>query len=164
MKGFLVDKILRKMVLSYDLIKKQSYVERLRKEGEIQGFHRLLQFIEGDSNEVQKLKARINSDLMKSREQLSILKAEEKIFSKLDKSLEKNLLSLDILNELEESHSKFPKEIQKRVDTGKCGLKRPGKGFICEAKVIEGEKYCRRHLQQYNKVRYLELFGDEDAN
>jgi len=160
----LKDKILKKMVLSYDLHKKQAYVEKLRKEGEIQGYHKLLQFIEGDSIEVQKLKAKINSDLIQAKEELSVLKAEEKIFNKLDQDLERNLLTLDIAEELEQSKSVFPKDVTARIENSKCGLKRPGKGFICEASVVLGEKYCERHLQQYDKVKYLELFGEENGN
>lgn len=158
------DKLLKKMVISYNLYKKQAYVDRLMKEGELQGYNKILSVynsntVEEFQEEINALKVILKGRINQTKDQIKVLKAKEELMSKMDLDLEENLSSLDILNQLEENKDKYPKDVQVRVDNNLCALKRPGKGgFVCDKPVVKGSKYCKEHLEQFDKLLYADLF------
>jgi len=159
------DNILKKMVLSYELHKNQTYVERLLKEGEINGYKKILHTYESsdDQESLKEIYTILNTRIRKAQEELVILKAQEEILNKMNSDLENNLISLDINSLLEKTKTKYSPDVQKRINKGLCGLKRPGKGgFVCENEVIQGSKYCKEHLKKYDKIRYTDLIDEND--
>jgi hypothetical protein len=112
------------------------------------------------AKELYKVYKYLENSISALRDELSILKATENIFSILDRDIEDSLTNLDILNNLKENKGKFSPDVQARVDAGLCGLKRPGgkKKFICDGKIIQGTKYCKEHLIKYDPVTYTDIF------
>jgi len=157
-----MEHLMKKMILSYELFKNQSYVDRLLKEGEIQGYKKILLSYETNINE-QDLIFIIKNRIKKAEDELIILKAQEKIMNKMNKELEDNLSTLDITEIINENIMKYPLDVTERIKTNKCALKRPGKGgFNCNKPLIKGSKYCKEHLKKYDKITYTDLVGSED--
>jgi len=95
------EKLLRKMVLSYELHKNQAYVERLLKEGEIEGYKKILNIYKSASikNKIideKDLIIILQGKIKIATDELFILKAQENIFNLMNKDLEDNLVSLDL--------------------------------------------------------------------
>ncbi len=149
------------MVLSYELHKNQTYVDRLLKEGEISGYKKILKLYDGKIDENQEyLFPILKGKIVVAQEELLILKAQERIFNIMSKDLEDNLSTLDIDNLIKENKSKYPEDVTSRIKLGKCALKRPGKGgFTCDDDIITGSKYCKAHLEKYDKISFIDLVG-----
>lgn len=150
---------MKKMVLSYELHKNQTYVDRLLKEGELEGYKKIKSLYKGNILEEQKyLILILDGKIQIALEELQVLKAQEKIFNLMSKDLEDNLATLDIGTLIKENKSKYPSDITERIKTGKCALKRPGKGgFVCDKDIVKGSKYCKEHLKKYDKITYTDL-------
>jgi len=142
------------MVLSYELHKNQTYVDRLLKEGEIQGYLKILNLYKGNiSKDQEYLLSILESKIKIAQEGLIILKAQENILNLMNKDLEDTLGTMDIGNLIKENKAKYPVDIEERIKTGKCALKRPGKGgFVCDNEIVNGSKYCAEHNYKYNKI------------
>ena len=142
------------MVLSYELHKNQTYVDRLLKEGEIQGYLKILNLYKGNiSKDQEYLLSILESKIKIAQEGLIILKAQENILNLMNKDLEDTLGTMDIGNLIKENKAKYPVDIEERIKTGKCALKRPGKGgFVCDNEIVKGSKYCAEHNYKYNKI------------
>jgi len=179
--------LLKKQVLSFNKNKKQSYVNRLLKEGEIIGLNSILlkfkeiievkYIIENKLSELPKdfiFNKSKNKDLIiaynlikeklnKAETELIQLKAIEDVINEINKDLENNLSSMDIKDKLSLYKNKFSNDVQARINSGLCGLKRPGgnKKFSCENPVISETKYCKKHLLKYNPILYSELFKED---
>lgn len=158
-----MDNLVKKMVLSYELHKNQTYVDRLLKEGEIEGYKKIKILYKGNiSKEQEYLLSILDSKIQIAQEELVILKAQENILNLMNKDLEDNLGTLDIASLIKENKSKYPIDITERIKTGKCALKRPGKGdFICDNPIVKGSKYCKEHNYKYNKITYTDLVNPD---
>jgi len=116
------------------------------------------------AKELYDVYSQLENTLVTLGNDLNILRATEMIFSSLDADIEKSLTSLDLLEELRQNKDKYSPDVQVRVDAGLCGLKRPGgkKKFVCDAEVVPGTKYCKKHLLKYNPVKYSDIFDESD--
>jgi hypothetical protein len=156
-----MNNFLKKQILAFELHKNQTYVDRLLKEGEIQGYKKILDVYSGllDNEDIKKSYNTIKKLLDKSIEELNYLKGSEYVFNKLNEDIENNLTSLDILEKIK-FKKEYSKDIQVRIDNGKCALKRPGgkKKFMCDDEVVKGTKYCKEHLKKYEPIKYTEIF------
>jgi len=155
------DYVFKKLILSYELMKNHAYTDRLIKEGEVKGYSNIRKsYISNNADEY--LVALLETKILKAREELSILKAKEEILNEMNKNLEEILSTMDI-QEILSNKNKFPEDVKSRIETGKCALKRPGKGgFVCDNEVITGTKYCKEHLKKYEKLTYADLFPGDD--
>ena len=143
----MIDKVLERMIIQYELYKKQVIIERTMKEGELEGLLKLIQ-----TNKI-KGKKLIKNLLEDVKQELNYIKAKEDLLNRMNKNLDETLKTLDF----DMSPPKYPKDVQTRIDKGLCSLKRPGKGgFICNNTIIPDTKYCKEHLQQFDKITYLE--------
>jgi hypothetical protein len=163
------EKLLKKMVLSYELFKNQTYVERLMKEGEVQGYKKIISIYNAaieQGNEIDKsLFIILQTKIQVAQEELQVLKAQENILNKMNQDLENNLSTMDISLIIEENikNNKYPKDVQARIKAGFCALKRPGKGgFTCKQPIVNGTKYCKEHLEKYDKLAFVDLFTGKD--
>lgn len=158
-----MDNLVKRMVLSYELHKNQTYVDRLLKEGEIEGYKKIKILYKGNiSKDKEYLIAILDGKIQIAQEELQILKAQENIFNLMSKDLEDNLSTLDIASLIKENKSKYPADITERIKTGKCALKRPGKGgFTCDKELVKGSKYCEEHLKKYDKITYTDLVSPD---
>jgi len=166
-----MDFVMKKMIMMYDLHKKQAYVDRLMKEGEIQGYEKILRLHSehsdhsdhGDLAEgtiINLLKLKITT----AKDDLSILKAKENILDIMNEDLQNILMTMDIDGFL--PRAKYPVDVQDRLNAGLCALKRPGQGkagFICDNAVIPGSKYCKEHLKKYDPITYADVYPDEGS-
>lgn len=161
-----MDKLLKRMILSYELHKNQAYVDRLLKEGEISGYQKILKIYNTALNNGKIIEADLivllQSRISIAKEELIILKAQENIFNLMNENLEDNLGTLDIANLIKENISKYPADVTARIKMRLCALKRPGKGgFTCNKDIINGSKYCDEHLKKYDKITYTDLVPND---
>jgi hypothetical protein len=159
-----MDDFLKRQILAFDLHKKQTYVDRIMKEGEIIGLKRMIKLYQNlmennPSDEFKVYHDILKNSLHTATDELYILKASENIFSTLDKDVQDSLTSLDILERVKIQKDEFSPDVQARIKTGKCALKRPGgkKKFSCDDNIIAGTKYCKTHLKKYEPIKYCEL-------
>lgn len=102
--------------------------------------------------------------LSRERAELSELEAIERVFDRLDLNLDESIRDIDLINTIKENKNNVSKDVEVRMQSGKCALKRPGRvKFPCNEPLVEGEKYCKEHLKQFNPERYYEIFETEEV-
>jgi len=153
-----MDYVMKKMILSYELMKNQAYVDRLLKEGELKGYKKIKQlYLQGEVEDT--IMVILSTKISLSSEELQMLKAKEDILNEMNSNLEELLSTMDITNLMKKA--KYPKDVQARISQNLCALKRPGKGgFNCDEELIKGSKYCRSHLEKFDKVRFTDLIDE----
>jgi len=145
----MIDKVLERMITQYELYRKQVEVERLVKEGELEGLKKVESMI--TSKEIISLIEEIRLELI-------YIKAKEELIIRMNENLDENLITLDF----DMTPKKIPKDVEIRMNAGLCALKRPGKGgFVCKKPNIAGRKYCLEHLEKHNKIAYAEEMLNE---
>jgi len=101
------------------------------------------------------------SNIAKEEASMNETVALEKLFELLDNNLTESLKELDLFKVMEEGKTNVAKDVELRMNTGKCALKRPGRvKFPCNNELVQGEKYCKEHLKQFNPERYYDLFEE----
>ena len=115
------------------------------------------------SSDIYRFYQMLTNNLKTSRDDLAVLKATESIFLDLSIDVENSLTSLDILEKIASNKGRYSNDVQARIDSGFCGLKRPGgtKKFNCDGEVVEGTKYCKEHLKQHDPIAYTDIFPED---